>query len=677
MSKDLSRLFSPKSIAIIGGGVWGENVIRHCTNLGFTGTIYPVHPQEKPLFGYASYPSIEALSEVPDAAYICVNRKLTIEAVAKLSARGAGGAVCLASGFKEATAEDSESANLQDELLAAAGDMPLIGPNCYGFINFLDGMSLWPDQHGGVMREGGVAVLAQSSNIAMNLTMQQRALPLSHVFAVGNQAQLDMAEIAMALLDDPRVTALGLHIEGVKSVPHFEALAEKASRLGKPIIALKVGKSETAQTATISHTASLAGSFEAARAFFDRLGIQLTESLPAFCEALKLAHIHGWLTSNKIASLSCSGGEASLIADEAESYPLEFPKLSSVQFDSLRAALGPLVALANPLDYHTYIWRNLEKLTETFTAMARGNQALTLVILDFPRIDRCDATDWQTVVTAVTNTVAVTGARFGMVATLSENMPEALAEDLLEAGIVPFAGIEECLAAISGNAARTMPAPTPLFMTEIVEDVSTYSEYEAKAHLEAAGITAPKSCRVEDISELEAAARALTFPLVLKGEGFAHKTESGAVVLGLQTVEALMTAAEKMNAKSYLLEEMIAPPVAELILGVTYDPSFGYMMTIGAGGVMTEILKDNASVLLPSDEARFYDAIQSLKIYPVLEGYRGKAGGDMNALVKTCLALQDFVINANGNIREIEINPLMLGTDFAIAADALLSGGKL
>ncbi|MEP1496369.1 CoA-binding protein, partial [Pseudophaeobacter sp.] len=361
--KSLNRLFRPKTIAVVGGGAWCRLVIEQCQKMGFDGEIWPVHPKAEELAGLPVYRDVASLPQAPDATFVGVNRFATIEVVRDLAARDAGGAVCFASGFLEAQAEDAEGADLQAQLLQAAGEMPFLGPNCYGFINYLDGALLWPDQHGGARVERGVALITQSSNIAINLTMQTRGLPIAYVVAAGNQAQSGIAAIGEALLDDDRVTALGLHIEGFGDLRAFEALAAKARALGKPIIALKVGKSVEAQAATISHTASLAGGDAGAQALLSRLGIARLDDLPAFLETLKLLHVTGPLANNRLGSISCSGGEASLAADTAHDLPVVFPPLNDTQTADLRAALGPMVALANPLDYHTYIWRDTPAMT--------------------------------------------------------------------------------------------------------------------------------------------------------------------------------------------------------------------------------------------------------------------------------------------------------------------------
>ena len=172
---ELLRLFQPKSIVVYGGS-WAENVIQQCQKMGFSGDIWPIHPHRKSISGLVCFAAISELPEVPDAAFLGINRDAVIEVTRQLAEIGCGGAVCFASGFAE-----TGDIDLQQQLVAAAGDMPLLGPNCYGFINYLDGALLWPDQHGGRRCDAGVALISQSSNIAINLGMQARGLPIGFV----------------------------------------------------------------------------------------------------------------------------------------------------------------------------------------------------------------------------------------------------------------------------------------------------------------------------------------------------------------------------------------------------------------------------------------------------------------------------------------------------------------
>ncbi|MGS4887993.1 acetate--CoA ligase family protein [Roseibium sp. MB-4] len=672
--RSLNRLLNPRSIAVVGGGTWCESVLNQCHAFGYTGQLTAVHPKRSEIAGFPAVSSLDQLNEVPDAIFVGVNRHATIEVIRQAAKLGAGGAVCFASGFREAAAELKDGANLQEELVAAADDMPILGPNCYGFINALETASLWPDQHGLAKVSGGVAIISQSSNIALNLTMQARGLPIAYIMTVGNQAQSGLSHIGEALLDDDRVTAIGLHIEGIDNLKSFEAFARKAWACGKPVVALKTGRSDQAQAATVSHTASIAGSSAGATALFDRLGIAEVQSLPVLLETLKLLHVHGPLKSARIASLSCSGGEASLMADLGLAHNVVFPNLIQIQSDGLRDALGPKVALANPLDYHTYIWGDSDAMTATFAAMMAGDLALGLVVLDFPREDRCDGTEWEKVIGSIEMAANLSNKPMGIVSSLVEALPETIATDLIDRGLVPFSGMEEALAAIAAASNMSPPPADNVFTSPPLTNPETLSEHEAKRQLEAFGICVPKSASAASPQEAAEVAEHVGFPVVLKGQGIAHKSEAGAVVLNLNSREDVRLAAEKMSVGTFLVEEMVTGAQAELLIGIVRDPGHGHVLTIAAGGVLTELLQDGVSLTVPAGRSEIEKALGKLKISKVLAGYRGRPACDLPKILDTIMALQDYV--QSGTVEEAEINPLLCGRDFAIAADALIRCGQ-
>ena len=344
MPPDLSRLLNPRSICVIGGDE-ASRVVEQCQRMNYAGAIYPVHPTRADIAGIPCFRSVTDLPEAPDAGFIGVRRELAVDMVRALAARGAGGAVCYASGFSEA---DEEGVALQKALVAAAADMPVLGPNCYGLVNYLEGVPLWPDQHGGVRVERGVAILSQSSNIAITLTMNRRALPLAVIVTLGNRACLGAAAVANALLDDTRITAIGLVLETLEDAPELAAVAARARARRIPLVTHKLGRSEQGARLTLTHTASLAGSKQSAAAFLQRIGIARTSSIPAFLETLKLLHTTGPLPGRSIASLSCSGGEAALMADALEGRRLQARALTPRQRDRIAATLNGLVNVSNP-----------------------------------------------------------------------------------------------------------------------------------------------------------------------------------------------------------------------------------------------------------------------------------------------------------------------------------------
>ncbi|WP_166418348.1 acetate--CoA ligase family protein [Cochlodiniinecator piscidefendens] len=668
MTHSLNRLFRPASIAVIGGGAWCQQIIHQSERMGFDGEIWPVHPKSDVIAGYPVFKSLEDLPNAPDAVFIGINRHATIETVQALSNMGAGGAVCFASGFSEALAEDQSGDDLQNQLVAAAGDMPILGPNCYGFVNALDGALLWPDQHGCTRVESGVAILTQSSNISINMTMQKRGLPIAYMVACGNMAQTSQAQIAAGLLDDPRVTAIGLHVEGFKDLRDWEALAAKAHAKGIPLAVLKVGASEQAQQATVSHTASLAGSDAGAQAFLDRLGIPRLKALPDLLETLKLFHCYGPLPNGQIASISCSGGEASLIADMSVDTGLDFPPLTDRQKGVLREALGPMVALNNPLDYHTYIWRDQDAMARAWSGMTGDGIAMTFSIVDYPTTD---ASDWICATGAALKVRADTGARFGVVATLPELLPEDVAAELMAGGVVPFFGLREALSATEAASILRAPADAPLCLPGELAPTQTISEAESKEALRKHGLVVPQNRSVSGNDQIAQAAAELHPPFAIKGVGLAHKSEHEAVRLEIAPEDAVRVASE-IGTSDVLIEEMITGTVAELLVGVIRDPAHGYVLTLGAGGVLTEVLRDTTSLLLPVTPDDIRAALAKLKVAPLLAGYRGKPAANLDTIVVAIEAVQSYVLENADTVSEVEINPLLCTPNRAVAVDALI-----
>ncbi|WP_444666251.1 acetate--CoA ligase family protein [Cereibacter changlensis] len=661
MSKDLSRLLRPRSIAVLGS-VWAENVIAQCARMDFAGPVWPVHPTKASIGGLPAYARLADLPSAPDATFIGVNRHATLDVVAELAAMGAGGAICFASGWTEAGEPE-----LQGRLVAAAGGMPILGPNCYGVINYLDGALLWPDQHGGQPVARGVALLSQSSNIVINLTMQARGLPVAYVACLGNAAQVGLAELAGALLADERVTALGMYVEGIDDAPELAALAGAARAAGKGIVCLKSGKTELARTAAASHTASLAGGGAASSAFLRQAGIAEVDTLSELLETLKILHVHGPGLGRRLCSLSCSGGEAGLVADLAAPFGLEMPPPSEAQRARLGEILGPIVTIANPLDYHTFIWGDGPRTTEVFTTMLAGYDA-GIFVIDPPRGDRCDASSFEPALQAIVAAAKATGKPAFPVASLPENFGEARAAAMLAEGIVPLMGLEAALGALR---AASTPAGLAGWRPEAtLAEAGTrlLDEAEAKALLARAGIAVPHGVQAVSLAALGPLAEGLARPLALKGLGFAHKTEAGAVRLGVQ---ALDDEPEMPGATGYLAEEMVTGGLVEMLVGLQRDPVYGLTLTLGMGGVTAELLADTVTLVAPVTAAEIEAALRRLRLWPLLDGYRGRARPDVVALVEAVLALQ-ALMRARPDLREIEINPLILRASGAVAVDALI-----
>jgi acyl-CoA synthetase (NDP forming) len=673
------RLLQPRSIAAFGGAN-AQEVIRQSDRMGYEGEIWPVHPKKTEILGRKVYRSVEDLPGSPDAAYLGVNRHLTVEIVKDLAARDAGGAICYATGFIEA---GEEGAQLQERLLDASGDMPLIGPNCYGLLNYLNGAMLWPDQQGGRRVDEGVAIITMSSNVGFNLTMQRRGLPIAYMISLGNRLKFDLHDAIHIFARQERVTALGLFVETMPDPKAFQEAVNVARELGKPIVAMKVGRSEAAQKMVVSHTASLAGSDVLVSALFKRLGVARVDSLEALIEALKVLHVLGPLNGGRIGAMSTSGGDLTLLAD-GMGPDLTIPPLSEKVTQHLRATVHERIVAANPFDFQMFDWNDEEQNAKNFTALLSEDFDVALCLLDYPREDLCDQSTWGGAERGFVRAAKQTGTKAAVLATFADTISETVAARLMKDDVAMLAGIDAGLAGIQaavdvGAAWRQPPSPPLLTSFDQRQDgpVTVLDEAESKGFLAQSGIPIPAGRVVYSAEEAAEAARELGYPVVVKALGIAHKTEVGCVRLDLGSADEVSEAVMEMMdlSKSYLIEKMIEGVVAELIVGVACDEQFGPYLLVGGGGKLVEMMKDSASLLMPTTRERVMHALGQLMCAPLLSGFRGAPPADLNAAADVILAVAGMVENDPFSIIELDINPLMLLAEGhgVVAADALIS----
>ena len=283
---DIHRLIAPRSIALVGASAWTDAVAAGNVAIGYSGTLWRVHPTRRSTAATTYYPSIADLPGVPDAAFVAVPNHEAPSVAGALAAHGAGGFVCFTAGFSET---GTESGNLLTrELVGNAGALPFFGPNCYGFVNFFDKVAMMPDQIVGSTVERGVALICQSGTIALTLMFNHRSLPIGCLFTVGNQTRLAVEDLIEILCEDARVTAFGLYLEGVKDAERFAHAAALARAAGKPIAVIKSGRTAAAARTAHSHTGALAGADEVFEAFCRQAGIARCDTLATLCETLKL-----------------------------------------------------------------------------------------------------------------------------------------------------------------------------------------------------------------------------------------------------------------------------------------------------------------------------------------------------------------------------------------------------
>jgi acetyl-CoA synthetase len=527
----------------------------------------------------------------------------------------------------------------------------------------------------------GVAIVTQSGNMGINLTMQARSLPIAYMISIGNQAALGFADYIAALAEDERVSAIGLYIEGLTDVAAFSRAAARALERGVPIVAIKSGDSEAGARAAMSHTSALAGTEALNDALFRRLGIARVGSLHAFLETLKFLDLAGPLGGRRLGLMSCSGGEAALFADLATARGFAFPPLEKAQAEALRGQLPDFTTIANPLDYNTAIWGDRSAMERCFATMLENGFDFSVLVFDYPRTAVPGIEAWDNALDAFAAAIEATGARAAVMSTISELLPAAARERLAGRGIVPLQGLEEAVVALEAAAfygearARILAEGSAQGMVlppALPEPLPTaaLSEWDAKRLLARHGLTVPEG-RLVAPEDAAVAAADLGFPVAVKGvaPGLAHKSDLDAVQLGLDDAAAVARAAEAVRAllpdppgstPKVLVERMVEGAVAEILVGVTADAQFGLALVLGSGGTLVELVQDSRTLLLPTTRAEVADALDSLKVARLMAGYRGRPEGDREAVIEAVLAIAAFAQARRGRLAELDVNPLMV-----------------
>ena len=676
---NLSRLISPQSIAVVGNR-GADFAIRESKKLGYSQKIWAIHPTLNSLEGVKCYRNIKDLPEAPDATFIAVNAESAIDIVADLKSIGGGGAVLYASGFGEV---GEKGIKRNQRLVAAADGMPVIGPNCYGFINSLDGVALWPDVHGCEAVSSGVAIITQSGNIGLNITMQAIGLPIAYMFTLGNQTNTNIADIIHAMLDDNRVSAIGLHIEGISDIESFDIAARRALKKKIPIVAIKSGRTDASAKIALSHTSSMTGSDQLFSAFFERLGIARVNTVPEFLETLKLLSVLGVIDHNGVASMSCSGGEAGMMADLIDGLDITFPSLDNPHKNRVKQTLNDYVEVDNPLDYHTFIWGDRKRTSECFKQMISGNFAATMLLLDWPSNQKSEQKDWDLTLLALSDAISGTSEKTIVLASIADCMPKRIIKECKKYGIAPMIGLDICLKALNHSyriglafQKSEMQSIDILRSPSDPTKSSTLTEFEGKKLLKKYGVPVPDGEIISSSSEALIVADKIHYPVTLKASNaeLVHKTDLGAVLLNIKDPVELEKACQDLFkiGPSLLIEKMVHDPVAELIIGMDHDPIFGKYIVIGSGGILVELFKDSCPLLLPVSREDASMALLKLKIYPVINGYRNSPAGDLEAIIDAVLSIIKLI--SENDIAELDINPLLVlkGGSGVIAVDALI-----
>lgn len=705
---NLKKLLQPRAIAVVGASEKpgaGSLVIENLRSLGFEGPIVPVHPKYQRVLGLPCYPSLLDVPEeiAIDCVAIVLGAPRIMPVLEQARQRGVQGAWAFASGFAETGAP---GAQLQQELKAFCdqNDIAFCGPNCVGFVNLHARVGTFSAPVSPTMQSGGVAAIAQSGSVILALANSNRGMGFSTLVSSGNEAVLDCVDYINYFINDHRTKVIALFLEGIRRPKEFIDACKRAAEAGKPIVAVKVGRSDLARRTVTSHTGAMAGADAVVDAVFDHLGVIRVDDLDQLMETAEaLAQCGDRLPQGRgVGMVTVSGGEIGLVGDIARDCDFAFPALSSRAKTKLTAKLPAYCTIANPLD----AWGSGD-LAQTYPAcleILAQEEAIDLIAVsqDAPPGMAPKQIDQYADVARAAVRCAATGKPVVVFSHVSGGLEPKLKE-ILDAGRIPFLqGTRESLTAITHlirygrfqqarRAHQAIPpagAPPTASLVELISErpgVQTYTD--SRRLLGHYGIATPREAIVDNLADAQSAARSLGYPVVLKGltHQVGHKTEAGLVQINIKTDRALLQAYETITAglheaqaadtaEGILVQEMVADSVAEMIVGIHRDADFGPVLMVGMGGVLVELLKDTRLTLPSLDLDRACRLIDSLQARRLLSGFRGRPPGDIDALAEALVAVGQLARDGGERIATLDINPLLVrpAGKGVVAADILM-----
>src|SRR3954451_9939357 len=686
---DLTRLMSPRSIAVVGAtpreDTYAHETLRNLALLGYDGEVWGVHPTHRSVLGREVFASVSALPAPADAVVVAVPAAGVPDVVEEAGAAGCGGAVVFGAGFA-----DAGDAGLQQRLVAAAErhDLPVIGPNCDGMVRLHERAALWGDALR-VQEPGGVALVSQSGNLAVNALATRRGLRLHTVVSCGNQAVLDAGDVLAFLAEDDGVRSIALYLEDDgDAVRLCEALARCCER-GVGVAVLKAGASAVGASAAATHTGAIAGDHRVFRALVDEAGAAWARDGHELLELAKALACGRRARGAGVALVTCSGADCAVGADEAERLGVSLPALGDETVARLRALLPSAAPFATPLNYPALIGGEPETLRDTIAAVG-GDEAIdqVLVLYDQPAgVDGWSAQSWANVREGIVQGAADSPAPVPVAATLPELLDDASAADFAARGIPAACGLREgllCARALQPAAAPDLAAARLRAIGRAAAAGPAragcapagrwLAEHEAKALLRTAGVEVVPGRVALDEDDAGAAAGEVGCPVALKRSvaGLRHKTEAGALALGVADEGTLRREYRRLATGGAVLVEAMAAGTVELLVAARRDPVVPALV-IGGRGPWAALLDDAVVVPLPARAERIVDAIRALRGAPLLCGGRGRPALAVEAAARLAAAAGDALL-AHG-LELVELNPVLVSGRGALALDAVVREG--
>jgi acyl-CoA synthetase (NDP forming) len=699
---DLTRLINPGVVAVVGAsetrGSFGERTLSNMS--GFSGKVFAINPKYQTLLGRPCVPSRADLPESPDCVVLCVARPMVEGMIEGAAAVEAGGVIVYASGFAETAKPDRIEAQRRVVELAHRTGMRVVGPNCVGLANTRSGAGLnfMPDYAGMGHKRGPIGIVSQSGALGYTLLQgMERGIGFSHYLAAGNSCDVDVCDFICYLAEDNDTKSIICLLEGVSDGARFLTAARKARDAGKALIVYKTGNSETSSKAAMSHTGTMVGSAVAYQTAIADTGAIAIDDLEAVLETASFfAKTRAPSNGRGVGILSTSGGAAVICADKAEQHGVLLPALEAKTASALKEVVPDFGSVANPSDLTAEVLKTSETFGFCLDAFLDDSGFSALVMPMIFAHSSSSGARAPTIVEAAART-----DRPLAVVWMNE-WYQGPGSELLDADpkVCMFRSADRCFATLRAwfdwhayrgrrpePERRSPPSAEPAaraILSDVTRRGTTLSETDSKRVLASYGIAVPREILARDPAAAAAASRRIGGSVAIKivSPDIPHKTEAGGVRLGLSTPEDVRGAAEDIRASAlryapraridgFSVQQM-TPPGVEIVLGVKNDRQFGPLIAAGLGGIMIELLGDTAVRLAPVNDQLARAMLASLKGHPLLTGFRGKPGADIDALVDTICRLSELAHDLSDIVDQIDVNPVIAGGSGVMAVDALI-----
>ncbi|MES0003325.1 acetate--CoA ligase family protein [Mesorhizobium sp. M0051] len=668
---DLRGLFNPRSVAVIGAsstpGKWGFEYARQLLLGKSRRDIYLVNHKGGVVLESETYTSVQSLPVAPELAVICVPAAQVRSALDQVLDVGARYVVCVTAGFKEAGKEGGQLENEMRELVRAAGAR-LVGPNCVGLYDAAADFActgFW------TLPPGDIGIISQSGSVMLGLgrSLQRLDLGLSRAVSVGNQADLSVADFIESFALDPHTKIITAYIEEFRDGRRLFEAVEHSRSLGKDVILLAPQAGEAVGRSVASHTGSMISNEDILASVCAELDVVRVRGMGDLLLAIRGGKAPTRARSRRVAVVSDGGGTATLGADAAVAADLEVPAFSAGLIKALREISPKSPGIANPVDLVGVAF-NLGAFQTALQAIASSGEVDSVLLTgDFD--NAAGTIEGERVVAANIRDICSQSGMALSIATPLTAEPAMIAFTEYRVPVFDFA--EEAARCLELGRHRS-PVST-LIKSKNSSIFARDTDYiGSRSALADAGVAFSKALYAEDADRAAAAAESIGYPVVLKALGNLHKSDSGAVILGIPDEATLRAKVadldKKLRPAGFSVEEMVtARDAIELLIGGVRDPAFGPTVVVAAGGTKTEVWRDRVVALAPIDEKTALRLLNSLRIAPLFAGFRGSSRINIQSVARSVVAMSEFVAQ-HSNVAEVEINPLIVGPENCVAVDA-------